>query len=166
MKKFPKESNPKYIQNQTDLFGDPELWAKSTLTPSDDMELINIFTMKIGTGMKGSFSTPQETIRQRIWLHEVLDDNKIPYYVEFVTNLSGRRRVTRTEIQNVYVEKKHVKKAKQLIKEFKKPATDEELYDETITYTMKDGITQIPCPHCDKEIDFDVPKCPFCKMRL
>ena len=149
------------------MFGDPVLWAKSTLKPKKSMELTKIYDLKCNPGgITGLCYIPQEIIRHRMWLHDILDDNNIPYYIEFITELSGRRRVKRKELHNIYVEKKYAPKVRWLIKEFKKPATDEELYDGKTTYNMKDGITQIPCPFCKKEIDFDNSKCPFCKLKM
>jgi len=137
-------------------YGDPELWAKSTLEHDTD-NLVKIYEIK------PSRTVSPETIRNRTWVHDLFDDEGIPYKVEVAGFWATRKKFL--EAQSLYVESKDRFRARDLIVEFKDPnsiAQETEEKEENIV----DGITQKKCPSCDELIDFDYHKCPFCKATM
>jgi len=141
-------------------FGDPELWAKSTLPPCNLDDLVKVFEVKEG------LYTGAETIRNRTWLHDLLDDNGIPYHIEIEGYWPGRRKFA--ERQAVYVEEKYSFQATQLIKEYNKinKNFDKIIEEESDITGIDDGMPQKLCPACGVEIDFDFVVCPHCKARI
>ena len=141
-------------------YSDPSLWAYSTLEPCDGVKLVNVYIITQGNYLG------REEVRQRMWLHDILDDEGIPYQVVVKGYWAGRR--VYAESQFIYVKKKHADKVEQLINEFNDLGnsvpenTDEMLASENYV----DGIPQIKCPSCGREIDFDYNKCPFCNCSL
>jgi len=144
-------------KNLIGSYSDPALWAYSTLPQGDYEDLVNVHTVKQGKFLG------RETVRQRMWLHDILDDEGIPYRVVIKSYWATRRKFA--EDQFIYVEEKHSKKAKRLIKAFNNSdnAVSEIPEDETSTENYIDGVLQVKCPSCGKEIDFDNYKCPYCK---
>jgi len=138
------------------LYGDPELWAKSTLIDADPDELVAVHVIT------PSLYVSAKTIRDRMWLHDLLDDCGIPYYVE-VGSLSGSKALV--EAQQIFVEKENAGKAMALIKMYND--TDSIIREtpdiEGSTILSDEGIPQKKCPSCDIYIDFDYTKCPHCK---
>lgn len=99
----------KNSESELTFFKNPELWAKSTLPPPYDIEkLKRIYTF--------TDKNDKEKSRERIWLHDVLDDNNIPYVIEIVGYWVGKRDFR--EKQRIYVEKKHKDKALKFIDEY------------------------------------------------
>jgi len=139
---------------------DPSLWAYSTLPPGDYDDLISIYSIKQEKYQK------RETIRQRIWLHDILDDNNIPYQVVIKTRWAERKSFS--EDQFIYVKEKDRRKAKRLIKEYLNADNNIQdiLNDETFQNRYINGILQKKCTNCGEEVDFDYHKCPFCKTNL
>jgi len=137
--------------------GEPELWAKSTLPPCDTAELFKLYVVKPGTFQS------EETIRQRMWLHDILDDHNIPYHIEIGGFWPTRKKFVET--QRIYVEKKHSKKAVTLLREWSDPSSliAEAPVDEEAEVEVVDGVPQKTCASCGREIDFDYSKCPYCK---
>jgi len=148
-------------KNLVGKYLDPSLWAYSTLPPGDydDEDLVDVYVVKQARYQR------RELIRERIWLHDLLDDKKIPYQVVIKTRWADKRNYA--EDQFIYVEKKNRKKAKRLIKAFLDPDNEvrevEELEGSQEIYV--DGVLQVKCSSCGKEIDFDYLKCPFCKSK-
>jgi len=139
-------------------YGDPELWAKSTLKHAKYEDLIEIYIIH------SSLFVSSELIRNRMWLHDLLDDVGIPYYIE-VGSLGGRKKLT--EEQHIYVERKNVKRAVSLIRKYNdiKSIVREKPNKTSSSVKSSDGIPQKKCCTCNKEIDFDYKKCPHCKGR-
>jgi len=137
---------------------DPSLWAYSTLPPGDYEDLIDIYVIKQEKYQRRS------TIRERMWLHDILDDNNIPYQVVIKTRWADKRNYA--EDQFICVEEKHKKKAKRLINTFLNPdnTVQETSDDENSSDSYIDGMLQKKCTNCGEEIDFDYQKCPFCKF--
>jgi len=133
-------------------YGDPRLWAKSTLPRGSASDLVMLFEVNSGN------STGIESIRYRIWVHDLLDDNGIQYKIE-------ERGI---DAQCIFVEKKDEEHAKSLIDEFYSSGNiARELTDKTyISAGMVSGVSQIECPSCRRSIDFDHHKCPHCKASL
>ena len=109
--------------------------------------------------------TSAETVRHRMWLHDLLDDNGIPYLVEIASVWLGRR--NHGEVQFIYVEKKDRRAAFGLIKEFKnapqiRPGNVDDAF---LLDSSKEAFPQTKCSACGKEFDFDYVKCPHCKKR-
>lgn len=141
-----------------DFFGDPEQWARSTLSVSSNENLVKILTVK-----QHQYAA-RESVRNRMWLHEILDNNNIPYYIEIEGYWPSRRKFA--EMQNIYIEEKHQKEARRLIITYNNPAnfTYKDLGVEvSTTGNTIAGVPQRICQSCGKEIDFDYQKCPFCK---
>jgi len=140
-------------------YGDPKLWAQSTLKNIEPEKLVEIYAI-----MPSQYTT-NESIRYRMWLHDLLDDWNIPYYIE-VGCLGGSRNLT--ESQHIYVEKKNARKAIFLTNKFNKSdniVRDNTDKNEESIIISDDGIPQKACPSCGKDIDFDYVKCPHCKER-
>ena len=144
--------------NLISSYTDPSLWAYSTLPPGDYDDLVNIYVVK------QSHYQARETVRQKMWLHDILDDEGIPYQVVIMGYWATRRKYA--EDQFVYVEKKNEIKAKRLIKSFiDSDSVAEGVSDEeTSPENFVDGIPQKKCSSCSEEIDFDYHKCPFCRQ--
>ena len=136
---------------------DPELWAYSTLPPCDEETLVCIYEVK-----QGNF-TSRLDVRQRMWLHDLLDDNDIPYQVEMKGYWAARKHFS--EIQCISVEETNEKKARDLIKEYNDPDNwiQENPGGGTGEDISVDGVPQKKCPSCGENIDFDYHKCPVCK---
>jgi len=138
------------------LYGDPELWAQSTLVDANPDELVAIHVITPGLYVRS------DTIRNRMWLHDLLDDSGIPYYIE-VGGLSGSKALV--EAQQIFVEKENAGKAMALIKMYN---DSDNIIRETpdtegSTILSDEGVPQKKCPSCDRYIDFDYAKCPYCK---
>jgi hypothetical protein len=163
-------------------YGDPEKWAKSTLTSEftdfekGDLVLIHEITPSM-------LNNPYP--RERIWLHDALDENEIPYKIditgEFRQKFGGiRRRRAITETQLIFVMKEHEKKARRLIRRYKRSTAisdervnaEEFAFDEYAEYDNEentfdcDNIPQVKCPNCEQECDSDYTKCPNCQKNL
>jgi len=151
------ESAMEIPKNLIGTYADPSLWAYSTLPPGDYKDLVCAHTI-----IQGKLKQ-RETVRQRIWLHDILDDEGILYQIVIKGYWASRK--TYAENQFIYIEKKHRKKVKQLIQEFRDPSNSVmEIPDaETSPDDFVDGVLQIKCPSCGKKIDFDYTKCPHCK---
>ena len=141
-------------------YGDPKLWAYSTLSPSFSENLVQIYEVKL------NMDATKETIRQRMWLHDILDDNKIPYKIEIVGAWAGRRKFGEKQI--IYVEEKNRKKSRRLIKAYNNAANfiPEDKGEENMSDDIENNLPQVKCPACGKEFDFDYVKCPFCKAKI
>jgi len=140
-------------------YGDPSEWVQSTLKNVDSEDLVEIHVITQSMFVSG------EAVRKRMWLHDLLDDIGIPYYIE-VGGMSGGKALQ--EAQIIYVEKKNYEKARILMMAYNQddniirynPANDDE------TFISEDGIPQKRCPSCKDYIDFDHVKCPSCYWRL
>ena len=145
--------------NLLGTYGDPNLWARSTLEHAQIEDLVEVYAIT-----PGQFIT-SETIRNRMWLHDLLDDKGIPYYIE-VGSMSGSRQLV--EAQCIYVEKKNAGKALFLIKQFNDPGNivSDDPEEDCFFDISEDGIPQKKCPSCDEQIDFDYAICPYCKVRV
>ena len=152
--------NPEPPRTKVRSFGDPERWAKPTLPPCDPDDLVRVYEVKEG------IYSGTETIRDRIWLHDVLDDNEIPYHIEIEGYWPGRRKFV--ERQVIYVEEKNAAKAKRLIKEFNDSDSilEDPAGEDSPVVGIEDGMPQKLCPSCGAEIDFDFVVCPRCKERI
>ena len=147
-------------------YGNPELWVESTLAEYNDEDLVRIQTIT-----PNNF-TGKETIRQRMWLHDILDDHGIPYLVRIIGYWPSRRRFQ--EAQCIYVEEKNVNETNRLINEYKDPGSimtgDSSIADAVgviAKYDESEGkLPQKKCTACGREIDFDHRKCPHCKAKL
>lgn len=142
------------------VYGDPELWAHSTFEPDDDEALVLIHEIK------PSGQTGRETFMHRIWVHDLLDDNNIPYHIEIGGHWKSRKNFN--EIQSIYVKRAHSGKAIGLMRAYDSP---ENILDDAEpnkgkvedTTVSEDGVPQKICPSCGKAMDFDYYKCPHCK---
>jgi len=94
-------------------YGNPESWAYSTLVLCGDEKLVQIYQIK-----ESKYFINRERVRQRMWLHDILDDNAIPYQIEISSRWISRKKFRET--QHIFVEEKYKKKARRLIKEYKK----------------------------------------------
>ena len=138
---------------------DKKLWAKSTLKSDGSSDaLIKIYEIGIGIYAK------KETIRNRIWIHDLFDDNGIEYHIEIEGRLHGKQF---SEVQIIYVRPEDKEEALFLIWKFN---TSEfitpEYSPEITTQNIVDGVPQKKCPSCSEEIDFDYHKCPHCKTAV
>lgn len=155
-----EKSTIRLPENLIGSYVDPALWAYSTIPPGDYNDLVSVHIVKQGR------TQGRETVRQRMWLHDILDDEGIPYQVVIKSYWAARKKYT--EDQFIYIEEKHEKKVKRLIKEFKNlnncvlEVSDTESSPEKYT----DGVLQVKCTSCGKEIDFDYHKCPYCKGQM
>ena len=150
---------PEIISRFMSSFGDPDLWARSTLLNADINDLIPVYAISEGMFMS------KEEVRNRMWLHDLLDDNNILYYIEMDGVKSGK---ALADIQRVFVEKKNAQKAFSLIKTFNdsESIVSGNPVEENDTIISDDGIPQKLCPSCNEHIDFDYYKCPYCKQQV
>ena len=138
--------------------------AESTLTPNEDTKLVNIYIVK--PDITGS----NDKVRNRTWVHELLDDNDIPYHIE-IKSFSPSRTKT-IESQWIYIEEKHAGNVQYLLKQYIDPESlsfsEDEVANEDSDYIddVEDGIPQKKCTSCGADVDFDYYKCPFCKATL
>ena len=104
----PKQKTP--AQTSASNVPDSKVLAKSTLTADDSTQLTNVYTIK--QDEVGGI----ENIRNRTWIHDLLDDNKIPYYLE----VQGHRPTKRiyVESQLIFVERKNGIRASFIINEY------------------------------------------------
>ena len=148
--------NKKAGPNLISAGDNPETWVKSTFPPEyKSKTLVKVYEIsdKKISGIN----------RQRMWLHDILDDNGILYRVEFSGYWAGRRKYV--EVQEIYVEEEHFNKVRRLIIAFHDPKNivggDE--YGEKTLDAVKNGIPQAKCSSCGNEVDFDFYICPYCK---
>jgi hypothetical protein len=152
------KSPPKWF---VDAHGDPELWAKSTLPEDDTTDLVVVFQVKKGT-LIGN-----EPIKNRMWLHDLLDDNEIPYRIEHAGDSA----------QFILVKNEQKDRAIDLIIRYNISGnTAQELASRADApgspakpvkpVKMADGVAQVRCPSCSEYIDFDHHTCPRCKAAL
>ena len=140
--------------------------AESTLIPNKDAKLVNIHVIK--PDITGS----SNKIKQRTWVHDLLDDHDIPYHIEIRCFSPSTKKII--ESQWIFVEEKDSEAAQELIKQYIDPESisfpEEEMEDEDIDadseYDDENEIPQKKCSSCDEYVDFDYYKCPFCKAVL
>jgi len=137
-------------------YGDTKLWAQSTLKQAKIDDIIEIYAV-----MQSPFIA-KEAVRNRMWLHDLLDDNGVPYYIEVDSRRGSKELV---ETQHIYVEKRNVGKAIYLIKKYTEAdnIVRNNPDEDGDTVVSEDGIPQKKCPACGRDIDFDYQKCPHCK---
>ena len=92
-------------------YGDPEFWAKSTLE-QDDSKLIKVYEIRPGKNV------PLESVRNRIWLHDLLDEEKIPYKIAVSGFWASRKKYSLS--QSILVDQKDRNRTRQLILEYNK----------------------------------------------
>ena len=136
-----------------------ELTAKSTLKSDGGIEgLIKVF--EVGEGIYAK----KETIRNRIWVHDLFDDNGIEYYIEMELKSQGKQLA---EVQSIYVRPEEKNDAFYLIWTFNNAELIAPEYTPDVaTQIMVDGIPQKECINCKEEIDFDYHTCPHCKAAV
>ncbi|MCL1880989.1 MAG: hypothetical protein FWF76_02290 [Oscillospiraceae bacterium] len=154
-------------------YGDPDKWAESTLkNVINDEELVLIYMIKHGRW--------HPYVRERFWLHDILDDNDILYKVvlsgEYKVKSAGARRGRKfNEWQGVYVRKADEDKALELIKEYEeatqKSGAELEIepsnnVSEVCDKFDADNKPQVTCTSCKKTCDSDYSNCPYCKKPL
>jgi len=91
-------------------YGDPDIWANSTLDHEVN-ELVKVYEIKPGK------DSPLETVRNRIWLHDLLDKERIPYKVVVSGFWASSKKYSLS--QSVYVEQKNRDRVRELILEYK-----------------------------------------------
>lgn len=140
----------------TNPYSNSETWVKSTMAAQDcDIkDLVKIYEV--------ANKDIRERVRERMWLHDVLDDNNIQYRIEIVGYWSKRKYY---EKQQIFVKKEHETAVRRYIAEYNKNIV-EEIDEENMADDIEDGLPQIKCPSCGREIDFDHIKCPFCKTPI
>jgi septum site-determining protein MinD len=148
-------SAKKALEKLVGSYGDPDLWAESTLDHETD-KLVKIYEIK------PSKTVSAETIRNRMWLHDMLDDEGIQYKVDITGYWATRKKFL--EAQSIYVEPQNRRKTRELIIAYKDP--ENIISEKEIAMDFVDGVLQKICPTCSEEIDFDYPKCPHCKSSV
>jgi len=153
-----EKTDEEQVQQADRFFTEDEkkLWAKPTLITDCETEgLIKVFEVSAGTYAK------KETIRNRIWIHDIFDDNGIEYYIEMELKHQGKQFA---EVQSIYVRPEDKENALFLIWTFSKADfVAPEYTPDVATQNMVDGIPQKQCQSCNEEIDFDYHTCPHCK---
>ena len=130
---------------------DIKSWAKSTLLGYQSCdELCEVYEMPG---------------RLQGWLHEVLEDNKIPYKIRITPGWHGSSQYSRyNETQTLYVEQQHETTVLSLINDYEN--ADINIDEEDMIDDIENALPQIKCPSCGEMIDFDYPKCPLCGKRI
>jgi len=156
-----KKPKSKWEQKMDSFYTDEEkkLWAKSTLHVDDDIEdLFKVY--EIGAGLFAK----KETIRNRIWIHDLFDDNGIRYHIEIDGKSQGKQLA---EFQSIYIRPEDKEIAVFLIMKFNNTKFEKPEYSpEIATQNMVDGVPQKKCLSCNEEIDFDYHTCPHCKSKV
>ena len=144
--------------NYLGKYGDPSHWAQSTLKHANTEDLVAIYSIQ------SNQLTGRDTIRDRMWLHDLLDDKMIPYYIE-VGSKDGTKDLA--EAQFIYVEKHNAKKVIFYIRQFNDPGSiiRDDMSKESLSNHSDYGVPQKKCQTCGKDIDFDHYKCPYCKEK-
>jgi len=143
---------------------DAELLAYSTLPRSKERASIT----RIHLIEPGKY-VPEETAMHRMWLHDILDDYGIKYFVEVMGVFVGRRKFR--SMQGIYVLDSDLEGALEIMEKYKTAprATSKEIeMEENFTEETQffvDGILQSKCSDCGREYDFDYPNCPFCRKK-
>lgn len=152
-------------------YGNPDLWAKSTLSAEYKLkDLVRVYSAKPGKFKAAGFRKPCP--RERFWIHDVFDDNNIPYKIDIVGKYpekisGGMRKRKFKEFQYIFVRPEDVRAAKKLIKEYETQTDlNPEFFNEGRDSFDFDNMPQTTCPHCGKSCDTDYVLCPFCKQKL
>ena len=159
-----KKSNNNTPEMLDDYINDFDLWAKPTLIPDLDAQLVNVYIVKPDS--TGSC----DKVRHRMWVHDLLDDHNIPYHIE-IKSFSPSK-IKTIQSQWIFVEEKNGILANALLTQYVNPEnlsySEDEMVDEDIDYYDEDqnGIPQKKCASCGEDVDFDYYKCPFCKASL
>ena len=151
------EHKDELTDEMKEFYGEPETWAQSTLSEGDLKKLVKVHVVRPGLYVSA------ETLRQRMWLHDILDDRGIPYRIEFIGYWASRNKFI--EAQNIYVEKEYAERVRFLIKDYRNTSNiiQDDLEERNKISSFDDGIPQKTCPSCGKEMDFDYHTCPYCK---
>ena len=97
--------------------------------------------------------------RERIWLHELLEDERIPYRAVVVPGWLGTKYATYHEQLYFYTDAGDAQTVRRFVDEY----NDEENFVPADNPEFDgDGIPQIKCTACGAEIDFDYHTCPHC----
>lgn len=91
-------------------YGNPERWVTSTLAESYKLEELVEITKH---GIKSVYH------RERNWLHDVMDDNGIPYRIDFTITKMGKKHI---ETARIYVLPEHADAVYGFIKEYNSQA--------------------------------------------
>ena len=138
-------------------YGDPESWAKSTLI-GDAGELIQAFEIKPA----GDVSL--ETIRNRIWVHDLLDSEKIKYKIDIAGYWTAHKKYTLS--QSIFVKTDDFSNVRELLQGKSSNVEDDDGEYDDLYESYEEKLLQKICPQCESEIDFDYYKCPVCKTIL
>jgi len=151
------EHKDELTDEMKEFYGEPETWAKSTLLEGDLKDLTKVHVVKPGPYVSA------ESLRQRIWLHDILDDKGILYRIEFIGYWASRNKFI--EAQNIYVEKEYEQRVRFLIKNYwnTRNVIQDDLEERNKISGFDDGIPQKTCASCGEEMDFDYHTCPYCK---
>ena len=157
------------VNNYTAALGDPEKWAKSTLVGKYEFdELREVYSIMKNKKM-GVYP------RERCWLHDVLDEQGIPYKIDIlslpreVVQRNFKRKLNFKDEQHIYVLPEHEQTVKDIIAKCNSKANlslPEEYKTGAKEFDPDAALVQVKCPSCGEECDFDYPKCPACKKPL
>lgn len=102
---------------------------------------------------------------ERIWLQDKLDDENIPYRVDFEEYWTGTKKTEYHVKQCIFLDVRYEKSVKSFIDEYNNIdfSTQE---DDELTRDFENELPQITCPACGEKIDLDYYRCPFCKHEL
>jgi len=104
-------------------YGDPETWAHSTLD-SDVGKLVKVYEIKPDK------NHPLEMVRNRIWLHDALDEEKIRYKVIVSGYWVTRKKYSLS--QSVFVKQENRNRVRELVLEWRKLEGAEPVDEEDI----------------------------------
>ena len=131
------------------------LLAFSTMAAPDNLDELCLLH-KISPG---SFVPASDTMN-RMWLHDLLDNNYIPYLIESASVWVSRRK--HGTIQSIYVKARDYKDAVKLKRTYRDAAHYEPIIG-TLAPSVDGSSPQSLCNTCGMESDFDFIKCPHCK---
>jgi len=100
-----------------------------------------------------------------IWLVNVLEEQQIPYFIDFVKHTIGARYPRTWNNAAIYVSQVNRDYVLDLIEQFEENIviTPDLIVETTDRYDKDiDRLPQIICPSCGKSHDCDYPKCPHC----
>jgi hypothetical protein len=101
----------------------------------------------------------------RVWLQDKLEEENIPYKVDFEQYWTSIKDTKFHAKQYILVDVSYEKPVKGFINEYNN-ADFSSIEDNALINDFENVLPQITCPACGEEIYLDYPRCPFCKHEL
>jgi hypothetical protein len=103
----------------------------------------------------------EEEGTERVWLQDVLDDNRIPYEIAYGEYWTGTKLPKYHKKICILVQESYKNIVNSFLDEYNNP---ESIDHDEFFGSAENAIPQIKCVSCGMQFDFDYPKCPFCSL--